>query len=96
MQSQVCAHTERAKVWNKYQTFLPKKERSTVVYGHDSRRGLQLGKYTKGLDTGCVKGGKLTALILTSGNNKKPKTISVDCKDYRPKRAPSGEELGQS
>lgn len=89
-------HTDRVKVWNKYQTFLPKKERSTVVYGHDSRRGLQLGKYTKGLDTGCVKGGKLTALILTSGNNNKPKTISVDCKDHRPKRAPSGEELGQS
>lgn len=87
-------YTDRAKVWNKYQTFLPKKERSTVVYGHDSRRGLQLGKYTKGLDTGCVRGGKLTALILTSGNNKKSKTISVDCKDHRPKRV--SEELGQS
>ena len=88
--------SDHLQLWNKYQTFLPRKERSTVIYGHDSKRGLQLAKYTKGLDTGCVRGGKLTALILTSGNNKNPKTFSVNCKDYRPKRAPSGEELGQS
>ncbi|KAL8820085.1 MAG: hypothetical protein Q9191_007588 [Dirinaria sp. TL-2023a] len=84
------------KIWNKFQTLLPKDERSTVIYGHDSARGLQLAKYSKGLDTGCVKGGKLTALIFTSGNNKNAKTVSVDCKDYRPKRPPSGDELGQS
>lgn len=84
------------KIWNKFQTLLPKDERSTVIYGHDSARGLQLAKYSKGLDTGCVKGGKLTALVLTSGNNKNAKTVSVDCKDYRPKRPPSGDELGQS
>ena len=59
-------------------------------------RGLQLGKYTKGIDTGCVKGGKLTALILTSDKNRYTKTVSVDCRDYLSQRAPSGEELGQS
>lgn len=82
-----------SQIWNKYQWYLPKEERSTVIYGHDSKRGLQLRKYSKGLDTGCVKGGKLTALVLTSGNNKDAKTVQVDCKDHRPKRAL---DLGQS
>lgn len=44
---------------------------STVIYGHDSRRGLQLRRWTKGLDTGCVKGGRLTALIMMGGDGKK-------------------------
>ncbi|KAL8792981.1 MAG: hypothetical protein Q9195_004385 [Heterodermia aff. obscurata] len=83
------------KIWNKYQSKLPKTKRSTIIYGHDSQRGLQLEKYSKGLDTGCVKGGQLTALVVSSGANPKPKVVSVDCKDYRPKRA-STEELGSS
>ena len=44
---------------------------STVIYGHDSRRGLQLRRWTKGLDTGCVKGGRLTALIMMGVDGKK-------------------------
>lgn len=80
-------------IWNKYQSVLPKRERTTVIYGHDSHRGLQLEKYSKGLDTGCVKGGQLTALVISSGP--KPQIVSVNCKDYRPKRA-STEELGSS
>ncbi|KAF2862305.1 Metallo-dependent phosphatase [Piedraia hortae CBS 480.64] len=36
----------------------------TVVYGHDSHSGLKLSRWSKGLDTGCVKGGHLTGLIL--------------------------------
>ena len=74
---------------------LPKPKRSTIIYGHDSQRGLQLEKYSKGLDTGCVTGGQLTALVVSSGVNPKPKIVSVDCKDYRPKRA-STAELGSS
>mgnify|MGYP003365012417 CR=1 FL=1 len=34
----------------------------TVLYGHDAKKGLNLRKHTKGLDSGCVKGGKLSAL----------------------------------
>ncbi|KAK4692254.1 hypothetical protein P7C71_g4916, partial [Lecanoromycetidae sp. Uapishka_2] len=72
------------KLWNKYQTFLPSQQRSTVIYGHDSRRGLQLNSYSKGLDTGCVKGGKLTAMILDEQVAwKEPRLVSVQCKDYR-------------
>lgn len=35
----------------------------TIIYGHDAKKGLNIRKYTKGLDSGAVKGGKLSALL---------------------------------
>lgn len=54
---------------------------STVIYGHDSGRGLQLAPYTKGLDTGCYSGGRLTALVVSDGGAQK--IHQVKCRDYR-------------
>lgn len=85
------------KLWNKHQQLLPtrqgwnrlksfgKKKSAekpmTVLYGHDSKKGLKIKKYTKGLDTGCVKGGKLTALVVDGDGRQE--IVQVDCKDRR-------------
>ncbi|KAG8852231.1 hypothetical protein FRB96_008877 [Tulasnella sp. 330] len=45
----------------------------TVVYSHASSRGLDLKKWSKGLDTGCVNGNGLTAMILGAGRHRFPK-----------------------
>jgi hypothetical protein len=53
---------------------------TTVIYGHDSKRGLQIKQWTKGLDSGCVKGGRLSALVLSDGG--KQDLVQVKCRDY--------------
>lgn len=77
-----------ADFWNKYQKLrsVPKSifgakhsdpnfKHTTVVYGHDAKRGLQIDTYTKGLDSGCVKGGKLSAWVV--GDRGKNEIIQV-------------------
>ncbi|KAL8888765.1 MAG: hypothetical protein Q9215_003863 [Flavoplaca cf. flavocitrina] len=73
------------KLWNAYQSVQSQRDRSTVIYGHDAKQGLAMHRYTKGLDTGCVEGGKLTAWVVTIETSKKSsqKTLGVKCKDYR-------------
>jgi hypothetical protein len=78
--------TALQQLWKLYQQSLPHKDRTTVIYGHDSRRGLSIGPYSKGLDSGCVRGGKLTALVIQGGEKMtKQKLVSVKCKDRRSK-----------
>jgi hypothetical protein len=52
-----------------------------VIYGHDSKAGLQIHRWTKGIDSGCVSGGELTALILNA--NGQQEIVSVACQNYR-------------
>jgi hypothetical protein len=50
--------------WNEQQKAMPESDRLTLVYGHDSKREIQMKDYSFGLDSGCVNGGKMTALVL--------------------------------
>jgi len=78
-------------VWNQQQEEKAKSERMTVVYGHDSKRKLQIKGYSIGLDSGCVNGKKMTALVLQPKDGGKGMgamtlehhLVSVPCPDKR-------------
>lgn len=54
-----------AAAWERAQEDLGESQRSLVVFGHDARRGLQMRKYSVGLDSGSVYGNQLSALVLS-------------------------------
>ncbi|KAJ6110222.1 Molybdenum cofactor biosynthesis MoeB [Penicillium sp. IBT 16267x] len=76
-----------AKMFDKHQSILhtslkhsnadSHSQTTTVIYGHDAKRSLNIRTYTKGLDTGCYKGGKLTALVIRDGG--KQELVQVNC-----------------
>ncbi|KAL6705470.1 hypothetical protein ACN47E_006735 [Coniothyrium glycines] len=65
------------KFWNHRQKKLPLEKRTTIVYGHNRKRGLNIQEYTYGLDTGCVSGGSLTALVVDGHG--KTELVHVKC-----------------
>lgn len=48
-------------------------------YGHYAAMGLDIRPYTKGLDSNCVRGGKLSAYVMSS---KHEQVVSVRCRAY--------------
>jgi hypothetical protein len=51
-----------------------------VIYGHDAKSGLRIKRWSKGMDSACVGGGKLSALVLNAKGE--GKVVSVGCKQY--------------
>jgi hypothetical protein len=77
-----------AESWNEVQRAKPESDRLTLVYGHDSKRDLQMKDYSFGLDSGCVNGGKMTALVVQPRKADDGETttlehnlVSVSCAD---------------
>ncbi|TGZ83843.1 Metallo-dependent phosphatase [Ascodesmis nigricans] len=52
--------------------------RAVVVYGHYAAKGLDIRRWTKGLDSGCQKGGRLTAMVLDLETGEE-EIVQIDC-----------------
>jgi len=54
-----------AKLWSEYYNG----NQGIIVYGHNVFNEVRFDKYSIGIDTSCVYGGKLTALIISDTSN---------------------------
>ncbi|KAF4998159.1 hypothetical protein FGRMN_3363 [Fusarium graminum] len=71
-----------ANLWNSEQKKLRGPDRRSVIYGHNAKMGYQEDSYTFGLDSGCVKGNALSALVIQANEEGgwKHSTHQVMCK----------------
>jgi len=70
--------TRPPKGYHAWFDLLPKDEKKTILFGHWSALGLKLTERVAGLDSGCVWGGRLTALRLEDR-----KLYQVPCRGYQ-------------
>lgn len=85
-------HTSKTKFpgskrWYKLWEHGKQKKHTTVLYGHDAKKGLNLRDHTKGLDSGCVKGKKLSGFEYKYHHKTHKITtrlLQTDCVDHRP------------
>ena len=70
-------------IWNEVEKEKPANETLTLFYGHDSKRGINIRDYSFGLDSRCVNGGKLTALVLEpdGDDGMKHHLVDVQCEE---------------
>ncbi|KAG0126464.1 Metallo-dependent phosphatase-like protein [Tuber indicum] len=73
--------------WAKYWNKMERREthgHTTVVYGHYAAEGLDIRRYTKGLDSGCIRGRRLSAYILKAnkGGRVEEDIVSVKCREH--------------
>ncbi|KAJ5221095.1 Metallo-dependent phosphatase [Penicillium citrinum] len=69
-----------AQTWDSWQE--RQESKTTVVFGHDAKRRLQLGKYSIGLDSACLYGHRLSALIISAVDGRiDHQVVQVECSD---------------
>ncbi|KAF2721668.1 Metallo-dependent phosphatase [Polychaeton citri CBS 116435] len=73
--------TRFSELWHEISGGKARPSPQVVVYGHDSKLGLNLNAWSKGLDTACVKGGQLTAMVLVANGD--TQIEAVECEVYR-------------
>ncbi|OGM49768.1 aflYe/ orf/ Ser -Thr protein phosphatase family protein [Aspergillus bombycis] len=66
--------------WDRWQDQLT--TRTTVIFGHDAKRRLQLGRHAIGLDSACLYGYHLSALVIESTDRGfQHQVVQVKCAD---------------
>ncbi|OBA20578.1 Metallo-dependent phosphatase [Metschnikowia bicuspidata var. bicuspidata NRRL YB-4993] len=74
-----------SKIWNLKHKEGISEDDYVVYYGHDAHRGLNIKRWAKGMDTGCAKGGALSAMLIwqeksiNGGLVYKENVVSVKC-----------------
>ena len=51
-----------------------------VIYGHDAKSGLRIKRWSKGMDSGCVGGGRLSAFVVNAKGQ--GEVVHVGCRQY--------------
>ena len=59
-----------------------------VVYGHQPFFTPRLDRFSIGIDTGCVYGHKLTALVIEDGCIASMRIVQIACREYAKRRGP--------